>query len=108
MPDLLASLVRDFAQKAVGILVVWVGAHVAPVPVGVQHALSSWVVLTSSAGALFVWTAFTRWLETAQGASTSATYRRAFGRILMLGLAHKPVYQTQAPAAPVVPAVPAA
>lgn len=101
MPPLLASLVRDFAQKLCGIVFVWLGVHVFPVPDGVQHALSSWVVLSVSAGALFVWTALVRWCETAKGDGLFAVWRRALGRVLMLGLTHKPVYVDQAaPAAP--------
>lgn len=105
MPPLLASLVRDAAQKLSGVVAVWISVHIVPVSPGVQRALSSWVVLLASAGGLFAWTALMRWLETAKGVSLGAVWRRALGRFLMLGLTHKPVYVDQTvPAAPAVPA----
>lgn len=105
MSDFAASLIRDFVQKLLGMIFAWVGVHYVAIPPDVKKAVTNWAVLAVTAGALLLWTALVRWLETAQGASQQAVYRRALGRALMLGVKTTPAYT---PPPPPVPAPPAA
>jgi hypothetical protein len=83
MKDFLVSLLREFAQKGVGIAVVWLVAHGIDVP----EAVTNWVVLTIVTVGLLIWTAVVRFLETRDSA-----FARAIARLLMLGIKAKPAY----------------
>jgi hypothetical protein len=97
------SLLRSLAQKALGVLFVWVGVHVIAVPEHVRSAVTDWAVLLVTTLLLFVWTSVVRWLETRRGDSPFDVYARALARILMLGIKSTPMYYTPPPTLKPVP-----
>jgi hypothetical protein len=84
MNDFLTSVLREFAQKGVGVAVLWLVAHGIEVP----DAVTNWAVLTIVTVGLLIWTAVVRFLETRDSA-----FARGLARLLMLGIGSKPVYQ---------------
>lgn len=107
MSDYAKSLVRDLAQKAVGMLFVWLGIHVLAVPRSVKDAVANWAVLALTSLLLFAWTALVRWLETRPGTTSMDGYLRAAGKILMLGAKGLPFYpEPEKPAPQPIPSVP--
>jgi hypothetical protein len=88
MSDLFKSLLREFAQKLVGIVAVWLIAHGLPVPA----AVTDWTVLAIVTVGLVLWTALVRWFETRYGNTAFARILRGLGRLLMLGIGTKPTY----------------
>lgn len=83
MKDFLVSLLREFAQKGVGVVAVWLVAHGIDVP----SAVTDWAVLAIVTAGLFLWTAIVRFLETRDSA-----FARGLARLLMLGIGSKPTY----------------
>lgn len=90
MKDFLVSILREFAQKGVGVVAVWLVAHGIDVP----EAVTNWVVLTVVTVGLLLWTAVIRFLETRDSA-----FARGLARLLMLGIGSKPVYPPKEPEA---------
>lgn len=70
------SIVRELVQKGVAIVALWLLAHGIELP----EAVSNWVVLTTVALAVVIWTAVVRFLETRQSGIA-----RKLAKILMLG-----------------------
>jgi hypothetical protein len=89
MSDLVTSLLREAAQKLVGMAVVWLLAHGLSVP----SSVSDWAVLALITGGLFLWTALVRLLESLPGFSWLA-------KVLMLGIGKRPSYAVPPPSAP--------
>jgi hypothetical protein len=94
MSDLVASLVREFAQKAVGIVALWLAAHGLNLP----QSVTDWATLTLIGASLWLWTAIVRWLETRAGDTPEGRFARLIARILMLGIATRPTYAPPAQA----------
>lgn len=90
MTEFLTSILRDFAQKGVGVVAVWLVAHGFDVPA----AVTDWAVLALVSGGLLLWTAAVRFLETRQSG-----FARGLARVLMLGIGAKPVYPPAEPEA---------
>lgn len=90
MPEFVISIVRDFAQKGVGIVVLWLVAHGIDVPA----AVTDWAILALVSAGLLLWTAVVRFLETRDNAVA-----RGLARVLMLGIGTKPVYPPKEPEA---------
>lgn len=88
MSDWLKSLLREVAQKLVGIAVVWLAAHGLPVP----QAVTDWTILALVTAGLVLWTAIVRFLETRYGTSAFAGFLRKVAQFLMLGIQAKPTY----------------
>lgn len=88
MSDLVKSLLREVAQKLVGMVAFWLVAHGLDVP----PAVTNWTVLALVTGGLVVWTALVRWFETRYGTGPLGRFARAVGRLLMLGIGAKPTY----------------
>lgn len=86
--DFVASVLRELAQKIVGIAAVWLAAHVLPVP----SAVTDWAVLTLVTGGVALWTILVRFLETRVGDTGFGRFARAVARLLMLGINAKPTY----------------
>lgn len=83
MKDLLVSLLREFAQKGVGAVAIWLIAHGFDVP----QAVTDWAVLAIVTAGLFLWTAVVRFLET-----RDSSFARWLARLLMLGIKSQPTY----------------
>lgn len=88
MSDFLKSLLRELAQKLVGVVAVWLVAHGIDVP----DAVTNWAILALVAGGLVVWTALVRFLETRDEYSALGRAARGLARLLMLGIGSKPTY----------------
>lgn len=90
MKEFLTSILRDFAQKFVGIGALWLVAHGVDVPA----AVTDWTVLAIVSAGLLLWTAVVRFLETRDSAAA-----RGLARVLMLGIGTRPVYPPAEPEA---------
>jgi len=88
MNDFLKSVVRELAQKAVGVAVVWLVAHGVDVPA----AVTDWTVLALVGGGVALWTIAVRFLET-----RDSGVLRGLARLLMLGIGSKPTYPPAVP-----------
>lgn len=88
MADLYTSLLREFAQKAVGVIALWLTAHGLNLPTSVKD----WVTLTAVAGGLWLWTALLRWLETRPDNAAAGRFAQWVARLLMLGIGRTPTY----------------
>jgi hypothetical protein len=90
MSSWLTSVLRTGAQALVGYLVTWLASHGVNVPVEQQDWL---VQVLLVGGAITLYTAAVRWLETRKGDSAPAKLARLVAKLLMLGLSGKqPVY----------------
>jgi len=92
MSDWMKSIVREIAQKLVGTVALWL---VAP-GVDVPKEVTDWAILALVGGALVVWTAVVRFLETRDPATAGGKLAHLLARILMLGIATKPTYREPA------------
>lgn len=88
MSDFLKSVVRELAQKGVGIVAVWLVAHGIDVP----DAVSNWAILALVGGGVALWTIIVRFLETRDN-----SFARGLARLLMLGIGSKPTYPPAVP-----------
>lgn len=88
MSPFLMSVLRELAQKLVGIVALWLVAHGLPVPA----AVTDWAVLALIGGGVALWTVGVRFLETRVGNTTLGRFARFVARLLMLGIKAKPVY----------------
>lgn len=86
--DFVASVLRELAQKIVGLVAVWLAAHVLPVP----SAVTDWAVLALVTGGVALWTVAVRFLETRVGDTPFGRLARFVARLLMLGINAKPSY----------------
>lgn len=89
MSDLVTSLIREFVQKAVGVVALWLVAHGISLP----QSVTDWATLTAIGAGLWVWTALVRWLETRSAATAGGRFANWLARILMLGVTAKPTYR---------------
>lgn len=96
MNDLVTSLLREFVQKGVGVVALWLAGHGLDVPTSV----TDWAVLTGIAAGLWLWTAVVRFLETRPADTATGRLARKVARWLMLGIKAKPVYEPDPAAAP--------
>jgi hypothetical protein len=83
MNPFVASVLRELAQKGVGVVALWVVAHGLPVP----SAVTDWAVLAIVGGGVAAWTTTVRFLETRNN-----KVAQLLARLLMLGIQAKPVY----------------
>lgn len=93
MNDFLKSVVREIAQKGVGIVAVWLVAHGIDVPA----AVTNWAILALVAGGVALWTIVVRFLETRVGDTALGKLARGLARVLMLGIGSKPTYPAPIP-----------
>lgn len=89
MSDFVKSLARDFAQKAVGVVAVWLFAHTG---IHAPSSVKDWAVLTLVGAGLFLWTGLVRALETTDGTTLLGGLAHKLARLLMLGIKVKPAY----------------
>lgn len=83
MNPFVASVLRELAQKGVGLVALWLVAHGLPVP----SAVTDWAVLAIIGGGVAVWTTVVRFLET-----RNSRVAQFIARLLMLGIQAKPSY----------------
>lgn len=88
MSDFVTSLVREFVQKGVGVVALWLAAHGLNLP----KSVTDWATLTGIAAGLWVWAAIVRYLETRSSTTAFGRFANWLGRLLMLGVTAKPNY----------------
>ena len=93
MSDFLKSLLRELAQKLVGVGALWLVAHGIEVP----DAVTNWVILALVAGGLVAWTTAVRFLETRDEYTVFGRAARGLARLLMLGIKSTPSYPPAVP-----------
>jgi hypothetical protein len=100
--DFAKAVIRDFVKKVLGIVFAWLAVNIIAIPQADKDAVTNWVVLTVTAGFMFVWAVVVHWLETRTGNNPFAVACRALARLLMLGISFRPTYPGKPVPVPVV------